>query len=129
MEQFAADMALERELTQAKQAYESLKKHFPILPELDERELLTMGAKYPSLPLTESLWLWARDKLLSGDQPVADRIFKAVMEKSAVRDHPPIEGKGGSMPNVPPEPPKSFRAAHASVRDFIRSLSQGVTGV
>jgi len=129
MEQFIADLALREELNQAKQAYNEYKKHLPVLPDLDERELLQLAGKYPGLPLQEVAWQLVKQKLLSGDQPAAERIFKIMMEQSAVKDVPPVEKGGGNIPDIPPEEPTSFRAARRSVRDLIAMLNKGITGM
>jgi hypothetical protein len=128
VEQALADIALKEELNQARQAYENLKQHFPILPDLSEQELLQLASRYHNVPLPELVKMYAVEKLASGDRPAAERILQTQLQKSAVKDLPPVEGPGGGIPQVPSEAPQSFRQARRGVRDFIEALRSGVTG-
>lgn len=128
IEKANANMALERELAETKQEYEKLKEHFPILPDLDEKDILQIALQYDGLPLKQALYLWAMQKLQEGEGPVVDRLVAAKIEQSKSNQAPRVESKGGNIPAGTQEPPKNFREARKRAREFLAAISGGPLG-
>ncbi|WP_026487641.1 hypothetical protein [Caldanaerobius polysaccharolyticus] len=127
LEKSQADMALEREMADTKQEYERLKEHFPILPDLNDKEILQIALQYDGLPLKEALYLWAMQKLQEGEGSVADRLVAARIEQSKNNQAPRVETKGGGIPAGTQEPPKNFREARRRAKEFLEAIAGGPT--
>lgn len=125
LEKSQADMALERELAETKQEYERLKEHFPILPELSDKEILQIALQFEGLPLKEALYLWAMRKLQEGEGSVADRLVAARIEQSKNNQVPRVETKGGGIPAGTQEPPQTFREARKRAKEFLAAIAGG----
>ncbi len=131
IEQRYAEQALQSELADARKEYEVMKDDFPILPELNDQEILQIAYDKKGLPLKDALYLWAVNKMRSGGDgqgKVADRMVSAVMEKSKTKNLPPVEGKGGATPTGEAPPPTTFRQARRGMREFLQAMGAGVTG-
>ena len=128
LEEGHANIALDRELANAKQQYEQLKNHFPILPDLNEKEILQIAFDNGGMPLNQALQLWAMQKLQEGEGTVADRITAATLNKSKANGLPAVEGKGGSIPSGEQAPPQSMKEARGRARDMLRALFAQPTG-
>lgn len=129
LEKYQADTALDKELMEAKSLYESMKEHFPVLPDLNDKELLQIALQYDGLPLKEALNLWVMRKLTEGEGTVADRIVAAKMEQSKTQNLPKVEGKGGGIPAGTQEAPKNFREARKRAKEYLMSVISGPTNV
>lgn len=125
LEKTHADMALEKELAETKQEYEKLKEHFPILPELNDKELLQLALQFEGLPLKEALYLWAMRKMQEGEGSVADRLVAARIEQSKGSQAPRVETKGGGIPAGTQEPPQNFREARRRAKEFLAAIAGG----
>lgn len=129
LERGQADLALERELNNARQLYKNLQNDFPILPDLNETELLRIAAQYPGLPLEQAVNIWAMQQMRSGEgTSPAERIMAAMMEKQQQEQPPAPEGRGGSAPSGEAPPPKNFRQARKGIRELLAAIDRGVTG-
>ncbi|BCV23296.1 hypothetical protein [Gelria sp. Kuro-4] len=128
VESAQADMMLERELGEAKQEYATLKEQLPILPDLNDQELLQIALERDGLPLKEALYIWAMQKMKSGEGPIADRIAAAVMSKSKARGLPPVEGKGGTIPSGEAPQATSLKQAQAMAKDRLRAMFSSTPG-
>lgn len=129
LEKTHANEAIERELSEARREYDNMKNHFPILPDLNDNELLQIALQYDGLPLKEALNLWVMRKLQEGEGTVADRITAAKMEQSKAQNLPRVEGKGGGIPTGNQEPPRNFREARRRAREYLASIVGGPTNV
>lgn len=128
IEHTTADMALEREIGEAKQEYDALKDHFPILPELNDREILQIALDKGGLPLKDALLLWAMQKMREGEGSVADRITAAKMEASKAKGLPKVEGKGGAIPSGEAKPPENMKDARAMAKEKLRAMFSAMPG-
>lgn len=128
LEQQSADAMLKEELNQAKQEYEKLKNEFPILPDLNDREIMQIALERNGLPLNDALYLWAVQKMREGEGSPADRIAALMMQKSAANKVPDVEGKGGSAPSGEAPPPTNFRQARRGAKELLSAMLGGVTG-
>jgi len=131
MEQRYAEQALQNELAEARKEYEVIKEDFPILPELNDQEILQIAYDKKGIPLKDALYLWAVNKMRAGGEDqgkAADRIVAAMMEKSKTSNLPAVEGKGGATPTEEAPPPTTFRQARRGIREFLQAMGAGVTG-
>jgi len=129
LERGQAEVALEKEMNNAKQLYNQLTEEFPILPELNEQELLRIATQYPGLPLDKAVNVWAVDKMRDGEGGTpAERIMAAMMEKQQSEQPPAPEGRGGSAPSGEAPPPRNFRQARRGIRELLDAIDRGVTG-
>lgn len=128
LEQSHANMALDKELADAKQEYAALKEQIPILPDLNDNELLQIALDKGGLPLKDALALWAVQKMREGEGTVADRIMAAMMEKSKAKGLPSPEGKGGAIPSGEAQPPQSLKEARSLAKDRLKALFSSMPG-
>lgn len=130
VERGQADVALERELSQAREAYSGMQQEFPILPELNDREIMQVAAQYPGLPLEQAVNIWAMQQMRGGGEggSASERIMAAMMEKQQQNQPPSPEGQGGSAPSGETPPPQNFRQARKGIRDLLATVDRGVTG-
>ncbi len=122
IEQAQANMALDRELADVRKEYEDLKAQIPILPDLNDNELLKIALDNDGIPLKNALAIWAMQKMREGDGTIADRLMAAMMDKSKARGLPAVEGKGGSIPSGEAPPPQSMKDARNLAKERLRAL-------
>lgn len=122
LERGHADLALERELEQARREYEKLAQQLPVLPEFDEKAILQAALEHPGVPLSRIVKMWAVDKALEGEGSLADRLIAKRMEQSKAAKPPRVEGPGGSVAANYAEPPKDRKEALARAREIARAM-------
>jgi hypothetical protein len=131
IEQTQASIALDKELADTKQEYEKMKENLPTLPELDDKELVQIALQKNGLPLKDALYLWAMQKLLSGDKnsgTAAENIVATMLNNSKAKNLPQVEGKGGSVPSGASEPPTSIREANNVAKNKLKALFSSMAG-
>lgn len=128
VEQSQADMAVQRELEEARQEYEAMKEQLPILPEMDDQELIQIALDKGGLPLQDALVLWAMQKMREGEGAISDRLMAALMEQSKAKGLPSVEGKGGMIPSGEVPQPQSLREARGLAKDRLRALFSNTPG-
>jgi hypothetical protein len=122
VEQAQANLAVEKELEEARKEYEALKEQMPILPELNDQELIQIAIDRNGLPLKDALALWAWQKMREGEGTIADRLMAAMMSKSKAKGLPAVEGKGGMVPSGETPQINSMKDARNIAKDRLRAL-------
>lgn len=121
VERGQAQMSLDRELAEAKNDYQQIKEQLPILPDLNDKELLQVSYNKGGMPLKDALIYWAWNKLQegSGEGTLADRIMAQKMNQSQTGGLPKVEGKGGGIPSGAEAPPESMKEARQRAKNEI----------
>lgn len=119
-----AEAELDRELAAVRDEYNKLKEQLPVLPDLNEQEILQIAYDRGGLPLKDAFNIWVAQALMSapGEGSIADRIVAAVMQKSKTNTLPRVEGRGGSIPSGEGAKPTSVKEANAMVKDLIKAM-------
>lgn len=124
-----ADMALERELGAAKQAYDAMKTHFPILPEFNDKAILEFMVQNQIPSIARAAQLWGMEEMMKGEGTVASRMLTARMQNPRSANLPPVEGPGGNVAsNAQLPPPSSMREAQQRARAKAESFFSGRPG-
>jgi len=76
-----ASLMLEREIQEARQVYDVLKKEMPFLPEFNEQEILQYVLEHNGIPVAKAVKLWAIEKALEGEGGLADRLIAERMKQ------------------------------------------------
>lgn len=125
LEQAIAEGRFDKELAEAKAAYEAVNQHFGgLLPPLDEtaeKAIAKLALDNNGLSMKEAAKLWAMQQAMSGEGTFADRVMAKKMENPKTAGLPKVEGPGGGIPSGAQQPPQNLKDANRMAKEVLRA--------
>lgn len=117
------DEELDKRLRGAREMYDgTLKKHLPILPDMDEQQVLQAVLKMAEDPVKYAAMIYALEKALEGEGTLSERLIAKHMEGSKAAGLPKVEGPGGAIPAGTAKKPESMREGHMRAKEMLKAL-------
>ncbi len=117
------DEEFDKRLRGAREMYDgTLRKHLPVLPDMDEQQVLQAVLKIADDPVKYAAMVYALEKALEGEGTLSERLIAKHMEGSKAAGLPKVEGPGGAIPVGAAKRPENMREAHSRAKEMLRAL-------